>query len=313
MAARGSLAFALFAVAMLVPGCSGAQQMPDTSFDTRIARPAFTTRHPRLAIDQAHHNFHTMTGRYMPFADLMRHDGCEVVAGQAPFSAASLKGLDVMVIANALGDDNMGDPAASNPAFTPEECAALHAWVRAGGALLLIADHAPMGSAARALGDTLGVDMRSAYTVDNERGEPGNESMVSYEAGKGLASDHPIMRGRDSTERVRKVVTFTGQSLQGPSSAVVLLALSDKATDYLVGLGEMGGDIPVERTRAASGRAQGLAMKLGKGRVVVLGEAAMMSAQVAGPKHFKMGMNAPGSDDRQFAINVVRWLAGALE
>ncbi len=48
------------------------------------------------------------------------------------------------------------------------------------------------------------------------------------------------------------------------------------------------------------------------GRVMVLGEAAMLSAQRAGPFGMLMGMNAPGSDDRQFALNVVRWLGGAL-
>lgn len=45
---------------------------------------------------------------------------------------------------------------------------------------------------------------------------------------------------------------------------------------------------------------------------MVLGEAAMLSAQRAGPFGMLMGMNAPGSDDRQFALNVVRWLGGAL-
>ena len=45
---------------------------------------------------------------------------------------------------------------------------------------------------------------------------------------------------------------------------------------------------------------------------MVLGEAAMLSAQLAGPRSAPMGMNAPGNDDRQFALNVVRWLGGAL-
>ena len=63
----------------------------------------------------------------------------------------------------------------------------------------------------------------------------------------------------------------------------------------------------------APGRAQGLAFQVGKGRVVVLGEAAMLSAQLAGRARAPMGMNVPGSDDRQLALNVVRWLGGALE
>jgi hypothetical protein len=47
--------------------------------------------------------------------------------------------------------------------------------------------------------------------------------------------------------------------------------------------------------------------------VVVLGEAAMLSAQRAGPMHEPMGMNLPGSDDRQLALNIMRWLTGALK
>jgi hypothetical protein len=290
-----------------------AQQEPDTSFDTRIAHPAFTSSHPRVMIDEAHHEFHTMSGRYRPFADLIRHDGCQVVPGRAAFTASDLKGVDVLVISNALGVDDMSDPAAAHPAFMPAECAAVRDWVRAGGALLLIADHAPMGSAARALGDTLGVDMRSAYTIDPLQSGGRNASIITYTAGHGLATDHPIVRGRDSTERVRTVVAFTGQSLTGPPGATLLMRLSDQAQDLMVGYGQAGRDVPPDKRSPAGGRAQGLAFTLGKGRVVVLGEAAMMTAQVAGPARFKMGMNSPGNDDRQFAINVVRWLARALE
>jgi len=290
---------------------AGAQQEPDSTFDTRIARPAFTDRHPRVAIDEAHHNFHTMTGRYAPLASLMRNDGCRVVAGTRRFSAASLAGLDVLVISNALGHPDMGDSAASHSAFTAEECREVRGWVERGGALLLIADHSPMGAAARELGRALGVDMRNSYAIDTVQAAIG-PSNIAYVPGRGLHPDHPIIRGRDSLETVRRVVTFTGQSLGGPARAAVLLRLSDKAQDLMVGLGEAGPDVPAEKRLPAAGRAQGLAFELGRGRVVVMAEAAMMSAQVAGPKRAPMGMNVPGTDDRQFAINVVRWLARAL-
>ena len=54
-------------------------------------------------------------------------------------------------------------------------------------------------------------------------------------------------------------------------------------------------------------------MKVGKGRVVVLGEAAMLSAQVTGPDKSPMGMNAPGNDNKQVALNIMHWLSGALK
>ena len=52
-------------------------------------------------------------------------------------------------------------------------------------------------------------------------------------------------------------------------------------------------------------------MPFGKGRIAMFGEAAMFSAQVAtiDGQSFRVGMNAPGSDDRQFALNVMHWLA----
>lgn len=60
----------------------------------------------------------------------------------------------------------------------------------------------------------------------------------------------------------------------------------------------------------AKGHAQGIAMPFGKGRVVMLGEAGMLSAQVD-PLGDKMGMNRKGNNNRQFALNAVHWLSRA--
>jgi hypothetical protein len=45
----------------------------------------------------------------------------------------------------------------------------------------------------------------------------------------------------------------------------------------------------------------------------MLGEAAMLSAQIAGPQRQPMGMNVPGSDNKQLALNIMHWLSGALK
>jgi hypothetical protein len=81
--------------------------------------------------------------------------------------------------------------------------------------------------------------------------------------------------------------------------------LSDTAKDQ----NRPGSPEPV----SAKGRAQAVAFKSGKGRVVVLGEAAMMSAGIVledGKEKYKVGMNFPGVDNRQFALNVMHWLSG---
>ncbi len=64
---------------------------------------------------------------------------------------------------------------------------------------------------------------------------------------------------------------------------------------------------------SAAGRAQGVALKFGKGRVIVLGEAGMLSAQVVGQERRPFGMNRPGIDNRQLALNIMHWLSGLLK
>ncbi len=309
---RRGAAVALLALVTSLSGTALAQQEPDKSFDARVGHPALATRTPRMLFDEAHHEFHRIGGRYLPFARLARADGWQVTANAAPLDSAVLANADLLVIANALGHGDMGSPDAVKPAFTPAEVRAVEAWVRRGGALLMIADHAPMGDAARPLGEAFGVDMRAAYTADTLRAEGGHETILHFRPGRGLHVSHPIVAGRDTSERVRHVVAFTGQSLGGPPGAAQLLTLSEHAEDLLVGLGQHLGDVPAERRRPAGGRAMGLAFGHGRGRVVVMGEAAMFTAQVAGPQRRPMGMNLPGNDDRRFALNVLRWLAGAL-
>ncbi len=278
-----------------------AQQQADPNFDAKVARPAYKAGEgPKVLLDEAHFNFHTCDGRYKPFCDLIANDGYRVAPNKEKFSAKSLDGRQVLVISNALGAAAMGSKEASRPAFTEEECDAVAAWVGGGGALLLIADHAPMGAAAENLGKRFGVDMSKGWTVD------GDTSQLYFSRGDGRLKDHPMTRGRDSTERINRVRTFTGQSLRGPEGAAVLLALADSAIDVL----------PDKTQQPAAGRAQGIAMRHGKGRVVVLGEAAMMSAQVVqipGKESLQMGMNVPGIDNRQLALNILRWLSGALD
>src|SRR5690348_15234462 len=92
------------------------QQVSDPDFSTRVEHPAFIKTHPRVGIDEAHQNFHTRNGRYRPFADLMESDGFDVSAGPV-FSGIGLKGIDILIISNAMGE-NQGD-GRMGPAFTP--------------------------------------------------------------------------------------------------------------------------------------------------------------------------------------------------
>src|ERR1700742_3667294 len=128
------------------PGQLPAPLETDTRYDASVAAPAYRANHPRVLFDEGHRNFHTPGTRYRPFADLIRNDGYGIAANPGPFTAAALAGHDILIIANAMGAT--GVEAYWSPAFTEAECRAVAEWVRAGGALLLIADHAPFGIAA---------------------------------------------------------------------------------------------------------------------------------------------------------------------
>ncbi|HYG82116.1 MAG TPA: hypothetical protein VD861_17080 [Pyrinomonadaceae bacterium] len=277
------------------------EQTADPDFDVRVARPAYVRTHPRVLFDEAHNNFHTTAGRYKPFADLIRNDGYGVTTNSEKFSAQTLAGYDVLVISNALGP--RGQRAAA--AFTEEECDAVRDWVRAGGSLLLIADHAPMGAAAEILSKRFGVEMSKGFTADPVNYDKGSNevSQLVFSRENGLLGEHAITRGRSAAERVNRVVTFTGQSLRGPEGSAAVLRLGDTARDKLPG---------EDKEVSAAGRAQAVALKFGKGRAVVLGEAAMLTAQISAEGE-KFGMNVPGTDDRQFALNVMHWLSGLLK
>ena len=119
-------------------------QRADYGWAPAVARPAFTSTHPRVVIDQAHDNASTagLAGRYWPFARLLRADGYDVHKGTDAYSPGSLDRVQVLVIANAarapkpqlLGinlpvrtSKERGDPA-----FTADEIRAIRAWVERG-------------------------------------------------------------------------------------------------------------------------------------------------------------------------------------
>ncbi|HBB95384.1 MAG TPA: hypothetical protein DC054_08325 [Blastocatellia bacterium] len=284
-----------------------AQQVADPNYDAKVAHPAYTKSGPKVLFDEAHKNFHRAGGRYKPFADLITNDGYQITPNKEKFSAATLKGFDVLVISNALGAERMNMPEAVNPAFTTEECDAVRDWVKGGGHLLLIADHAPMGSANQILAGRFGINMSKMFTVDNENydKESNNPGFIVYTRESGRLADHAITRGRNDSERVNKIIAFTGQSLKGPPDSVAFMKLADSAVDAMRGVNN--------DPASAAGRAQGIAMTFGKGRVVVLGEAAMLSAQLTGPNKMPFGVNRTGIDNRQIALNIMHWLSGLLK
>lgn len=283
----------------------------DSAYDTTVQSPQLLQRRPRVLFDTGHRNAHSPRGRYGPFCRLIESDGCRVSTHRSAFDAAALRACDILVIVNGCGPGD-GDQRTASP-FDLAECAAIRKWVEGGGSLLLVADHHPYGEAAAKLANEFGVEMSGGWTDDEKhaRAGSGDPGQLLFSRENGLLGEHAITRG------VNLVETFTGQSLRGPAGAVSLMTLAETAVDRVPKSSSSEEKDGVRRTTfqtddlPAGGRSQGLALQFGKGRIVVLGESAMLTAQVDDKTGRKFGMNAAGNDDREFALNVVRWLGGA--
>lgn len=288
-------------------------QENDPDFDPAVGCPAYARGvGPRLLLDEAHRNLHTASGRYASFAAVAERDGFRVEPWTTDFSAAPPPEGVILVIANARGAKEMTDAA-----FSPAEVENLRSWVAAGGSLFLIADHTPFGSAAGSLSSALGVEMIDGHARDaqNKAPELPGPAFLEFTRANGLLGEHPILHGRSPGEAIGRVVTFGGQALRPGPNAAVLLRLGPEAE---VTPERQGTDA---QARNVGGLAQAVALEIGKGRVVVTGEAGLFGAQILSaenaravglPGELRFGMNHPGTDDRQLLLNILHWLSRLL-
>jgi hypothetical protein len=301
----------LYFLLLILFESSQSQQIADTTFNPPIAKPAYSVGSgPIVMLDEAHFNFHTATGRYRPFAQLLRRDGYVVQASTSRFNKESLRQGKILVIANAIAEVNQGNWSLPNPsAFADDEIAAVREWVQEGGALLLIADHMPFAGAAEKLGAAFGIRFSNCFAMFAEQAQG---SLFVFRRSNGALVEHSIINGRTRDERIDSLKTFSGSAFQVDGSAQSLLVLD--SSQRLV-LPETAWQFTAETPRlSAVGWLQGAALKFGKGRIAVFGEAAMFSAQLAGPNRQPVGMNSPQAPQNyRFLLNVMHWLSGLLD
>jgi hypothetical protein len=286
-----------------------AQQVGDPSFEPPIARPAYAAgKGPVVLLDEAHHNFHTASGRYQAFVRVLERDGYVVRPSRARFSKEALAGAAVLVIANALAERNREDWTLPTPsAFADDEVEAVREWVRGGGSLLLVADHMPFPGAAERLAAAFDVRFSNGFAM-----VPGTDGgAIAFTRENGALADHAVTRGRNAGERVSRVVSFTGSAFRPGKGAVPVMSLPK-------------GVVTLEPKEAwqfseatpkvdVGGWCQGAVLRFGKGRVAVFGEAAMFTAQLAGSEKRPFGMNSPeAAENPRFLLNVAHWLTGLL-
>lgn len=283
-----------------------AQQVADTSFKAKVGAPVYQAGSgPVVLIDEAHHNFHTMDGRYLAFARLLQKDGYTVKPQRGKFTSSELANARILVISNALAAENETEwNLPTPPAFDSSEIAAVGDWVEAGGSLLLIADHMPFPGAAETLAREFGVYMANGFALDANLE---NGRMSFTRTGSSLA-DHVITRGRNTSERIDSVVSFTGQAFRVDGEGEALMTLGRNTVMLMPQVAWQFSKLTP--SMSASGMLQGAVIEVGKGRVAVFGEAAMFTAQLGGPNRVPAGMNNPSApQNAQFLLNVLHWLS----
>ncbi len=283
-----------------------AQQEPDTVYSYAIKNSAYPKgKGSVIFIDEAHNNFHTRTGRFLPFAKLLSDDGYQVKSLADSTSKKNvLGGCKILVISNPLHASNSNKWELPTPsAFTNGEVTAIKEFVFAGGSVLLIADHMPFAGAAEELAKVFGFEFLNGFARSANRTWP--PSVFSFN--RNNLNESIITIGTKDYERIDSVATFTGSAFKIPKEAIPILCFTKE-------------DVSLQPKVAWSFDAntpsvnlqnyyQGALLKFGKGRIAVFGEAAMFTAQIANGN--KVGINSPAApQNAQFVLNLIHWLDG---
>ena len=136
---------------------------------------------------------------------------------------------------------------------------------------------------------------------------------IVFSESENLLGNHPILNGRNNFEKIRQVQTFAARTIIGPPNSSALLKLSESAIDYMfIDPEKITNSRVAVKTKGL--RTFGVAFNFGKGKVVVISSSASFAAMQSGTGElYKIGMNTPGNDNRQFALNIMRWLTGYLK
>jgi hypothetical protein len=285
---------------------ASAQAVANSKTDVSVAHPAYRAgAGPVVALDEGHNNYHTLSGRYAPFGAVLANDGYRVVPFRGRFEAQALATVQVLVIANPLAAANVQNWKLPTPsAFDAAEIDAVKAWVAKGGALFLIADHMPFAGAATALAAAFGFEFDNAYAAKGDGKPP---EIFSRDA-KTLA-DNAITRGLGRGPPVTEAQTFTGSSFRAPAAAMPIMTLDEGWTLlYPTEAGKFDAD--TRQRPATRADLRGAALTLGKGRVVVISEAAVFTNQLVNGAPYGFGQPS-ARQDKQLLLNIVEWLSQA--
>jgi len=279
-------------------------QAPDYTYHPKIEAPVYEKGSgPVIYIDEGHNNFHTLEDRLISTGELLKDDGYRVLSISENISLDKLNDCKILVIINALNKKNEDWERPIFSAFTEQEISDISQWVYEGGSLLLIADHMPFPGAINKLANKFGFNFENGHAMDTI----GNPDYFIRK--QKTLHNNIITKGRNSSESVDSILTFSGSAFSIPDDGTSILEFDSTWFSYNT---ERAWDFDNIKPVSIKGYSQGAFKEFGKGRVAVYGEAMMFTAQLgAGLSWMKIGMNSEECpQNHQLLLNTIHWLDG---
>jgi hypothetical protein len=313
------LKLTVLAFVLAISSCSDSSQQADPDFQPQSTTMSFASdKSPVVFVDEAHHNFLTISGRYKPFEQVLASNGYRVRPNTKNFTLELLEQADILVIANALDRTRSDWQPPFGSALDDNEVDSIKQWVIDGGSLLLIADHTPFPKFIENLALVFGFKFSH-----------GHVGPALFRSSDASLSEHPITHGASQsskettgplfiaelqqsaspTRQITQVKTFGGSAFKAPDEANSLLTLGQGAVS-------IEPVIPFQVTSSTpripmNGWSQGAVLKFGKGRVAMFSEGMMFSSQLDSKTGQKYGLRALDAEqNEQFLLNVMLWLSG---
>jgi hypothetical protein len=287
---------------------SQAQMLNDSPFNAQVANPKYNKgMGPRVLIDAGHHNFIVELGLAKPFIDVASSDGYLVVIDSMQFTKEYLSNYKLVVILPAMPFTFGSKKQVTDEiTFSTDELNALHEWVLNGGRLLMFSEHAPIDKSVTPLFNKFGIQssigiVSDSLYCDSAIKISSYQTLLKFTRKNGLLNtEHPITKGENANEHISNIVTYGGSGLTGEGYANIF-KLSSSAF-----IKKWSGSLP-----NGTANSQCLAGKIGNGKVVALGDCNGFTAMYikSGESKFSAGMQVPGYDWKQFALNTLHWLS----
>jgi hypothetical protein len=166
----------------------------------------------------------------------------------------------------------------------------------------------PFPKATKDLAATFGIKFSNGFAIDTITWG----ATMFYGKDHSL-SKHPIVIGQSKQEIIDSVATYWGQGFTFVNNkATGLMEFKKNVISYYPDTAWRFNEYTP--TTSMEGWWQGVAIKDGKGRVVILGESGLMTAQISTNGNTLIGLNSrKGVQNEQFVLNTLHWLDSSLK